>query len=100
MSRFVLLDLSVQLIAALRPIADDIARHDRDLSRQLKRASSSVPLNIAEGNRRGGQDRTHHLRIAAGSAAETRVALQVAAGWGYASAPPEIDRMLDSILAI
>ena len=45
---------------------------------QLDRASTSVPLNIAEGNgKRTPRDRSHYLDIARGSAFECAAALDV-----------------------
>ena len=64
-----------------------IKRQDRDLERQLRRAMQSVALNIAEGNRRQGQDRAHLFRVAAGSAAEVQAGLDVAEAWGYLTTP-------------
>ena len=46
----------------------------------------SVVLNLAEGNRRRGQDRVHLFRVAAGSAAEVQAGLDVAEAWGYLGA--------------
>ena len=77
-------EVAVELVAALRAPVAAIAARDPDLARQLRRAASSVPLNISEGNERRGGDRLHHFRIAAGSAAETVAALRVATAWGYA----------------
>ena len=77
-------EVAVELVAALRAPVAAIAARDPDLARQLRRAATSVPLNISEGNERRGGDRLHHFRIAAGSAAETVAALRVAAAWGYA----------------
>jgi four helix bundle protein len=50
------------------------------LTSQLRRASVSIPSNIAEGAGRGGSGRSfaHFLRIAAGSAAEAETQLQLA----------------------
>ncbi len=81
---FEVFEVAVELVAALRAPATAIAARDADLARQLRRAASSVPLNIGEGNQRRGGDRVHHFRIAAGSAAETVAALRVAQAWGYA----------------
>jgi len=78
---FQVLEVAVEMVRELAPIVRGLA-DDRDLARQIKRAASSVPLNIAEGNRRVGRDRVHHFRIAAGSAEEVRVALRVAVAWG------------------
>ena len=60
------------------------------------------PLNIAEANRRRGQDRAHLFRVAAGSAAEVQAGLDVAAAWGYLSearAAP-VKALLDEVLAM
>jgi four helix bundle protein len=81
---FEVLETAVELVAALRAPVASIAAKDPDLARQLRRAAASVPLNIGEGNQRCGGDRAHHFRIAAGSAAETVMALRVAQAWGYA----------------
>jgi four helix bundle protein len=75
---------ATDLVAAVVPLAAQIARHDRALAGQLRRAVASVPLNLAEGSGRAGQDQLHHYRIALGSAREVRAALQVAGLFGYA----------------
>ena len=76
-------EVGLELVESIRLPVERIQKHDRDLAGQIRRAASSVPLNVAEGNRRGGQDRRQHFRIAAGSAAEVRAALLLAKAWGY-----------------
>ena len=76
-------DVSVQLISSLCDPIAVIARHDPDLARQLRRAATSVPLNLREGNRRAGRDRLHLFRVAAGSVAEVLAGLEVATAWRY-----------------
>src|SRR5262249_19272894 len=61
----------------------ELARHDSDLTAQIRRAASSVPANLGEGLRRAGRDRRYHFRVAAGSAEEVRAALRTAGAWGY-----------------
>ncbi|MGK5082971.1 four helix bundle protein [Bdellovibrionota bacterium FG-1] len=102
MARFQAYDVSLSLIPMLRPLVSAIAFHDRSLADQIRRAGSSVPLNISEGARRQGKDRLHAYRIAAGSAAEVRAALSVAHGWGYVDATQaqQADAVLDRILAL
>jgi four helix bundle protein len=85
--RFEVLDVSVQLVDALRPLMVSLGQRDVDLARQVKRAGSSVTLNIGEGRQRMGRDRLHSYRIAAGSADEVRVALRTAVAWGDLAEP-------------
>ena len=44
------LELSIEVIRELKDPLRRLCRHDRDLSRQLRRALSSVPLNLSEGD--------------------------------------------------
>ncbi len=76
-------DLAVELITLLKPLVAKVATHDTDLVKQLRRAATSAPLNLAEGRKRTGRDRLHLWRIAAGSIAEARAAVEVATAWGY-----------------
>ena len=80
------LTVALSLIPLLRKPVAAIARRDRDLARQLRRAASSIPSNVGEGRERQGADREHLYRVALGSAAEVGAALQVAVGWGYVEA--------------
>jgi four helix bundle protein len=79
---FEALEVSLDLVRSLRRPVDLLRNRDRDLSQQIRRAASSISLNLAEGRRRVGADRAHHWRVAAGSAAEVHAALRVAAAWG------------------
>ena len=83
MTNFQALESSIDMIRSLRTPLGRIRRQDPDLARQLRRALASVPLNLSEGRRRAGRDRTHHWRIACGSLDEARTALRVAEALGY-----------------
>ena len=93
-------DAALGLVSALRPVLEQLKTRDRALADQLRRAASSVALNIAEGNRRAGQDRLQFFRIAAGSAAEVRAAMDVARAWGSIQASPAAEAELDRVLAM
>lgn len=95
-------DVAVQMVRALRQPVARIAEHDASLAVQLRRAASSVPLNLSEGRRRAGKDRRHLWRIAAGSADEVAACLRVAEAWGYLESErfAEPLRLCDRVLAM
>jgi four helix bundle protein len=82
-------DDMLDAIATMRPIALAIERRDADLARQLRRAASSVALNIAEASGSFGGVRIARYRTALGSARETLACLQTAQAWGYVEAIPD-----------
>lgn len=98
--RFEAYEVALELVAALRPGVDQLALRDRDLADQMRRAASSVVLNLAEGARRTGRDRLHFYRVAAGSAAEVRAALAVARAWRTLDPVAEVEVQLDRVLAM
>ena len=75
--------LSLEMVAALRPLVARIKRHDRSLADQLVRAASSVALNVAEAEYSDPGNKRARFFTAAGSANETRAALRVSVAWGY-----------------
>ncbi|HEV8323526.1 MAG TPA: four helix bundle protein [Myxococcota bacterium] len=95
-------EVSLQLIGALRAPVAQLQSHDADLANQLRRAASSVALNLGEGRRRAGRDRAFMFRVAAGSAAEVRAALLVAQAWGHfeAATASEALALVDRVLAM
>jgi four helix bundle protein len=84
--------------------AADVARQldgkDKDLARQLRRCSSSVALNIAEGSASQGRNKVSRYFSAMGSARETIACLQVAAAMQYVEGVDDqvLDR-LDKVVA-
>jgi four helix bundle protein len=79
-------ELSFEMIGALSPIVPKVQRRDRSLADQLKRAASSVALNIAEGELLDAGNKRARFFTAAGSANESLAALRIAVAWGYLSA--------------
>ncbi|WP_394833730.1 four helix bundle protein [Pendulispora rubella] len=101
-SGFHVLELAIQAIELLRPTVASIRRYDRDLGEQLRRALSSVALNLAEGNRSQDGHRIARFSTAAGSNSESRAALRIAVAWGYVQGS-EIeagDELLDRVAAM
>src|SRR5687767_2383905 len=84
-----------QIVRLMARFIDDVAAHDPDLARQMRRAVTSIPLNLAEGRQRAGKDGRHLYRVAAGSAAELGAAVEIAVGLGYASDAGELLALLD-----
>ncbi|MBI4911137.1 MAG: four helix bundle protein [Acidobacteria bacterium] len=93
-------EVALGLMVGLRPLHDALRLHDRDLADQLRRAGSSVVLNLGEGAGRRGRDRMQFYRIAQGSARELRAALDVARAWGEIPPAPEVEGLLDRLLAM
>src|SRR5450755_2072500 len=85
----------------LRPVIAQIEKHDRDLGNQLRRASSSVPLNVAEGSGSAGGTRNLRYRTALGSAREVRACLDVGLAFGYVEAVDEtLSARLNQVQAV
>ena len=94
--------LALQATGIILQLAGKIPAPMKSVADQLIRASSSVALNLAEGNGRFGRDRVHHWRIAYGSALETSTALQilVAAEYIRAEKAAEAEALLDRVRAM
>ena len=90
MGGFVAADVAIDIGGRLRPITAAIRRNDAELADQIYRAAKSLALNVAEGGRRYGKDRSYHFRIAAGSAAEIEAALRFAVAWEFCPAQPDL----------
>jgi four helix bundle protein len=82
-------DDMLDTVRAMRGMIAAIERRDSDLARQLRRAASSVVLNVAEGSGSFGGMRTARYRTALGSARETLACLLVAEAFGYVETMPE-----------
>ena len=76
-------DVTLEVLRGMRPLMEQIGRHDRSLEDQARRAAASVALNIAEGSGSRGKNRGLRYSTALGSARETRACLQVAGALGY-----------------
>jgi four helix bundle protein len=61
---------SIELLSSIEAIASRAPKGYAAMGDQLRRASLSIPLNIAEGTGRAGRDAKRFFRIARGSAFE------------------------------
>ena len=75
---------SVTFLGLAAPLAERMPKGYAPLGDQLRRASLSVPLNIAEGNGRPGGGATQHYAIARGSALECAAILDACEALGFA----------------
>jgi four helix bundle protein len=81
-------DDMLDAISIMAPLIRAIARHDKDLADQTRRAANSVALNLAEGSGSIGGIRTTRYRTSLGSARESVSCLQVAERHGYIAPMP------------
>ncbi len=80
-----LLEQILHVIELTRPLAEAIGRRDRDLASQLRRALSSVALNLSEGFGTEAGNARLRFESAQGSLYEAQAALRVAVAWGFIS---------------
>ena len=90
---------SLDVVRLVQPLLLDIGRHDPDLQRQLRRALTSVPLNIAEGSYSRGRNRNARYATATGSMREVLAGLEVAEVLGYLALAPELRDRIDFVIA-
>ena len=102
MHRFVARDVTFQAVEAAAPLLARIARHDKDLHVQIRRALQSAALNVAESQYSDAGNRRARLHTAAGSANEARAGLQLAVAFGYLAAldAAAADRLLDRAIGL
>ncbi len=83
---FQLEELSLEFIDALVPLMPRIKQRDKALEDQLRRAASSIGLNIAEAVMSDPGNKRARLHTAAGSAREAQHALRQAIVWRHVHA--------------
>jgi four helix bundle protein len=82
-TKFRILEDAFRLVRLMRPLWEQVAKHDRNLSRQLRDAATSVPGNIAEGMHRSGGHQRERFGTAMGSSRECIAHLMTAIAAGY-----------------
>ena len=75
--------VAIDSVRRLRPLIERIRTRDHNLADQLRRAATSIPLNLHEGAYSQGGNSRARFYTALGSAAEVRACLDVAEALGY-----------------
>jgi four helix bundle protein len=75
--------VTIGMLRELRPVIERIGAKDENLGDQIRRAATSVPLNLHEGAYSQGRNERARWYTALGSAAEVRACLDVAEALGY-----------------
>jgi four helix bundle protein len=71
-------EIALQVATEPAPFTPRIAKKDRNFAQQLRRAATSIVLDIGEGEHSDSGTRRARFHSAAGSASETRSALRLA----------------------
>ncbi len=92
----------LEVVGELRGVIGEIERKDPDLARQMRRAASSVALNVSEGMYSRGKNRGARYHTAMGSMRETLACVEVGVALGYvegidASLFDSIDRIMATL---
>jgi four helix bundle protein len=91
-----ILEHVVYAVELARPVLASISRRDRDLTSQVRRALSSIGLNLAEGlGTRTGNSRLR-FETALGSLREVQAGVRVAVAWGYVT-PAHVAALAESL---
>jgi len=78
-----MLEHALRVIHQARPIVDLVERRDRDLANQIRRAMSSVGLNLAEAFGTAGGNARLRFQTARGSLYEAQTGMRIAVAWGF-----------------
>ena len=92
----------IAMVKAVHALSRKVQQHEPDLARQMRRSSSSVPLNAVEGWHAHGGNRVARFSTAMCEARETMTALDLSVACGYlrqVEVEAELDR-LDHIVAV
>ena len=95
----------LEWLGQLRSWLCQIERRDSDLARQLRRAATSIVLNLAEGSYSRGKNRVARYHTALGSARETLACLEAAHALGYvasldAAVVAQLNRVIGTLVRL
>jgi four helix bundle protein len=75
--------VAIDLVRDLRPLVEQIRKHDNTLAKQLVDAMNSTVQNLSEGAVHRGGNKRAKFDIAFGEANEVKGSLDLALAWGY-----------------
>jgi four helix bundle protein len=76
-------EVAIDLVRDLRPLVEQIRKHDNTLAKQLVDAMNSTVQNLSEGAVHRGGNKRAKFEIAHGEATFHLVRLELALAWGY-----------------
>ena len=79
--------VSLEMVGSVCALSRIVQQHDKDLAQQMRRACTSVPLNVQEGLYSRGGNRIARFHDSMGSARETMACLQVSVAAKYLVKP-------------
>ena len=92
--------VTIEVVRGVRPLIQQIKREDPNLADQLRRAVTSVPLNVSEGAYSQGRNCRARFFNALGSAGEVRACLDVGEAMEYVeTVDPALRDKLDHVIA-
>jgi len=95
-------NVAIDVVREVQPIVERVAKKDANLADHLRRAVTSVPLNLSEGEYSHGGNVRSRFHTALGSAAEVRTCLDLAEALGYvpsvdAGLRDKVDRIIATV---
>ncbi|MCC6554667.1 MAG: four helix bundle protein [Polyangiaceae bacterium] len=92
--------VTLDVVRGVQPLIQQIKREDPNLADQLRRAVTSVPLNLSEGRYSQGKNCRARFFNALGSAGEVRACLDVAEAMRYVETiDPGLRDRIDHVIA-
>ena len=93
-------EVALELVRELRPLVEQIRKHDNTLAKQLVDAANSTVQNLAEGERHRGGNKRLKYEIAHGEANEVKGSLDLALAWGHVADDTAARAKLRRLLAL
>jgi four helix bundle protein len=97
---FECLEVAHEAVGSIRGIVAMVARRDRAMADQMRRAAVSIVSNIDEAAGVEGARRVDHFRIALGSSRELSSQLRLALSWGLVDNVSTSLDLLDRVRAM